>query len=233
MNGRTSAAAGMTGLFIILIFHTVGPPSTGSPASGPKSRFAVQERMDPFRTMREFFLEKGFRTGEVALPELNLRISLARNRFFRREDEVDDVYARINEIRRLFGMRTPYADAAAGSGWCGVLSAEFDGREAFAYVVLVKRGLNESSRIYTAGHESGHFLWYIDETKGIFERSRKPEFVISRIRTNDDFAVMCGWIALKAAGYSLKDCMIIQNRDRKKENDIEKIRSLVDEYFRP
>jgi hypothetical protein len=233
MNWNAETAKAMSGLLVFLSVYAMGATSAGKTAPAPKFRGTVQDPIDPLSFMAEFFAEKGFRAGEVTLPELDIRVHLARNRFFKREDGVEDVYARINEIRRLFGLSTPYTDAAAGNGWCGMLSAEFGGREAFAYVVLVKRGLNEASRIYTAAHESGHFLWYIDETKKIIERSRKPDLVNSRIRTNDDFAVMCGWIALKTAGYSLKDCMIIRNRDPDKDRRIERIKGLVDEYFPP
>ncbi|MGD8537711.1 MAG: hypothetical protein PVI66_03215 [Candidatus Aminicenantes bacterium] len=122
-------------------------------------------------------------------------------------------------------------DDSNGNGWCGVLSANCCEQKAFAFIVLVKKDLNDASRIYTTAHENGHFLWYTNTQELIYKKSTNPEFVKSCIQTDGDFAVLCGWIALKIEDYSLEDCIIINSKDKEKGEKIEQIKNLVIKYF--
>jgi len=192
----------------------------------------AQEKIDSSLLLKNYFHSKGYVTGIIEIPELNVSVRLKKNQFYRKEEKVKNVYNRINQIRIQFGLSDPYPDSANGNGWCGVLSAECCDRKASAYIILVKAGLNDSSRIYTTGHEHGHFLWYIDRQESIFNKFENPELIRSRIRTNSDFAVMCGWAALKMAGYVLNDCIIIYSEDEELEKDVERIKNLVKKHLR-
>lgn len=191
----------------------------------------AQDMVDPFKILKRYFTDKGYETGTIEIPELGILVELKKNQFYRKENNVKDVYARINEIRSQFGLQGPHSDDSNGNGWCGVLSADCCEQKAFAYVVLVKRDLNDASRIYTAAHENGHFLWYTNSQELIYKNFTNPEFVKSRVQTNGDFAVLCGWIALKIDDYSLDECFIINNRDKAQEKNIERIKNIVREYF--
>lgn len=191
----------------------------------------AQDMIDPLKILKNYFTNNGYKTGTIKIPELGILVELKKSQFYRKEDDVKDVYSRINEIRTHFGLQGPHSDDSNGNGWCGVLRAHCFEQKAFAYVVLVKKDLNDASWIYTTGHENGHFLWYINSQESIYNKFTNPEFVKSRVQTNGDFAVLCGWIALKMDDYSLDECFIINSRDKAQEKNVERIKNLVREYF--
>jgi hypothetical protein len=199
--------------------------------SGQATNISDQDKIDPCKILKNYFVQKGFVTGVITIPELGIRVELKENQFYKKEDNVKDVYARINNIRTQFGLSNPYSDTTSGNGWCGVLYAECYEHKAFAYVVLIKDKLNDSSYLYTTAHENGHFLWYIGKQDKIYEKFANPEFVKSRTQTNGDFAVLCGWTAMKMAGFSLKECFILNFRNKAQEKNLERIKNLVEQYF--
>ncbi|MGD9345692.1 MAG: hypothetical protein PVH84_07505 [Candidatus Aminicenantes bacterium] len=191
----------------------------------------VQSTIDPCKILKSFFTDRGYKTGAIEIPELGVLVELKKNQFYRKEDNVQDIYQRINEIRSQFGLQGPHLDDSNGNGWCGVLSANCSEQIAYAYIVLVKKDLNDASGIYTTAHENGHFLWYTNTQELIYEKSTNPEFVKSCVQTNGDFAVLCGWIALKMEDYSLEECIIINSKDKEQEKKVEQIKNLVIKYF--
>jgi hypothetical protein len=191
----------------------------------------VQDVINPCKILKSYFTDRGYDTGIIKIPELGVLVKLKKNQFYRKENNVKDVYARINEIRSQFGLQGSYFDDSNGNGWCGVLSANCSEQKAFAYIVLVKKDLNDASRIYTTAHEHGHFIWYTKNQELIYIKSTNPELVKSCVKTDRDFAVLCGWIALKMEGYSLEECVIINSRDKEQEKKVERIKNLVIEYF--
>lgn len=197
------------------------------------------EKKQAITVLKEYFRKKGFKTGKIKIPELGIIVTLKENRFYRKEEGVNDVYSRINEIRSEFGLPVPYADAAQGYGWCGVLFADYQAEKAYGYVVLLRKKLNKASRIYTLAHENGHFLWYIGEQEKIFQQFENPGYIKRTITTNSRFAELCGWIGMKFAGYDLAKSSVhqsIQRReDREKdrrEKDRDTIKSLVENYHK-
>jgi hypothetical protein len=198
---------------------------------GQVKNISAQDKIDPCNILTSFFTQKGFVTGVISIPELGIRVKLKENQFYKKEDNVTDVYARINEIRNQFGLSNPYSDIASGNGWCGVLYAECYEHKAFAYVVLIKDRLNDSSYLYTTAHENGHFLWYIGQQEKVYEKFTNSDHIKSCTQNNSDFAVLCGWTAMKMAGYSLKDCYILKIGNKAEGNNIERIKNLVDRYF--
>ncbi len=206
-------------------------PSLFSVPICPVTDNHVQSTIDPCKILKSYFTDRGYETGTIIIPELGVLVELKKNQFYRKEDSVQDVYHRINEIRSQFGLQGPHMDDSNGNGWCGVLSANCCEQKAFAYIVLVKKDLNDASRIYTTAHEHGHFLWYTDTQELIYKKSTDPEFVKSCIQTDGDFAVLCGWIALRREDYSLEDCIIINSNDKEQGGKIEQIKNLVIKYF--
>lgn len=191
----------------------------------------IQDKEDDKRLIKGYFEGKGFKTGPVKIAELNVDVVLEENQFYKREEDIVDVYERINEIRKEFGLPTPRQDYAHGYGWCGVLEANCSREKAYGYIILISENLNDASRIYTIAHENGHFLRNIGQEKIIYQKFKNTDFVRSRIDTDEDFGNLCGWIALKIAGYNLNDCFIINTDNPEEEMRLARLRNLVEKYL--
>ena len=181
---------------------------------------------NPIKVLKQYFESRGFKTGTVILPYLDISVDLENNRFYLKEEDVTDLYERINEIRAGFGLPIPYADPVHCCGWCGIVDAEYNGKKAYGYVVLIQKNLNPPTHIYTHAHENGHFLWFIGEQEKIYQKFRNTHYIQLRISTNDEFAELCGWLAIKLAGYDLEKCNIKWSGKRESK-DIDKIKELV------
>lgn len=191
----------------------------------------IQNKAEAKKLFKYYFESKGFQTGRIKIPELNVEVMLEENQFYKREEDVLDVYERINEIRKQFGLPTPYHNYAKGYGWCGELEAQCSREKAYGYIVLINKNLNNASMIYTRAHENGHFLWYIDKQEIIYQKFKNPHFVKSKIHTNEDFGNLCGWIALKIANYDLNECFIMNTENPETEIRIARLRNLVENYL--
>lgn len=191
----------------------------------------IQDNVEAKKLFRNYFESKGFKTGEIKIPELNVEVMLEDNQFYKREENVMDVYERINEIRKQFGLPTPYSNYAKGYGWCGVLEAESSIEKAYGYIVLVNKNLNDASMTYTRGHENGHFLWYIGKQEIIYRKFKNSHTVKSQIHTEGDFANLCGWVAMKIADYNLNECFIINIENPEAETRLIRLRNLVRDYL--
>ncbi len=178
-----------------------------------------------------YFESKGFKTGIIKIPELDVEVMLEENQFYKIEEEVQDVYERINEIRKEFDLSTPYRHFARGYGWCGVLEVEYSKEKAYGYIVLINKKLNDASMLYTKAHENGHFLWYIGKQEIIYKKFKKSDIVKSYITNNEDFGNLCGWIALKMAGYNLEECFIVNTENHEAEIRVARLRNIVRNYL--
>jgi len=187
----------------------------------------IQAKVTPEKILENYFASKGFITGNIIIPELGVEVTLQKNQFYKKEEEVADVFERINEVRSQFGLPIPYHDYVRGYGWCGVVYAECSEKKAFGYIVLIKENLNDANKIYTSAHENGHFLWYIGKQEIIYQKFKKPNIVELHIHKNKDFAILCGWIAMKKAGYDLNDCVYINIKNPEIEKNLDRIKNLV------
>lgn len=194
-------------------------------------RSDLQNKVSSGEILNSYFTQKGFITGKIEIPELKMEVALKENQFFKKEDNVKDVCERIKEIREEFGLPNPSSECVLGYGWCGFLHAECLERNAYGYIVLIKEGLNDVSRVYTVGHESGHFLWYIGRQAMIYQKFKEPDLVKAQISSNCDFAVLCGWAAVKIAGYNLSDCIIIDVENPEKQERADYLKDLVREHL--
>lgn len=191
----------------------------------------IKDKVESKKLLKYYFERKGFKTGIIKILELNVEIVLEENQFYRIEENIIDVYERINEIRKQFGLPTPYPDHVQGYGWCGVLEAECSKEKAYGYIVLINKNLNDASMIYTRAHENGHFLWYIGKQELIYHKFKNPYLAKSKVNTNEDFANLCGWIALKIAGYNLNECFIMYINNPEAEIRLARLRNLVRDYL--
>lgn len=191
----------------------------------------IQAKVETGNILENYFTSRSFRTGHIEIPELGVEVALHKNRFYKKEENVVDVLERINEINREFGLSIPPPEKIDAYGWCGKITAECSEEKAFGYIVLISANLNESSKIYTAGHENGHFLWYIAEQELIYQKFKNPDIVKSGVKDTSPFAILCGWIALKKAGYNLDDCFIINSMNPEAEKKSDFIKNLVRDYL--
>ena len=162
---------------------------------------------------------------------MEIEVVLRETQFFKKEEGVKDVCGRIAEIREGFGLPNPDSECGLGYGWCGFLHADNVGEKAYAYIVLIKKGLNDASKVYTVVHECGHFLWYISQQEMIYQKFKEPDLVRAQISTNCDFAVLCGWAAVEIAGYNLSDCIIIDVENPEKQERADYLKKLVKEHL--
>lgn len=194
-------------------------------------RSDLQNKVSAGEILNSYFTHKGFVTGKIEIPELEMEVVLKENQFFKKEDNVKNVCERITEIREEFGLSNPDSECVLGYGWCGFLHAGYAEQKAYAYIVLIRKNLNDVSRVYTVGHECGHFLWYISQQEMIYQKFKKPDLVRAQISSNCDFAVLCGWAAVEIAGYNLSDCIIIDVENPEKQERADYLKKLVKEHL--
>ncbi|GAH38759.1 unnamed protein product, partial [marine sediment metagenome] len=65
----------------------------------------------------------------------------------------------------------------------------------------------------------------------IYQKFKKSDLVESQVQKNEDFAILCGWIAMKKAGYCLNDCVIINSKNPEIEKKSDRIKNLVRDYL--
>jgi len=191
-----------------------------------------QGKVSAYQVLKQYFKTKGFRSGNITIPELQLDIHLEDHQLFKKEEEIEDIYDRLTEIRKEFGLDAPETQKVRSTGFCGVLKAECSGKDAQVYFILIKQNLNPESRIYTLGHEYGHFLWYLGQQELIYSRFNEPEMIRSTINSNKEFAILCSWTALKIVGVSLSNSVIKFSPDRETRERSSQIKELVNLYYR-
>jgi hypothetical protein len=75
-------------------------------------------------------------------------------------------------------------------------------------------------------------LWYLDRQELIYARFGNPEFIKSTVNSNTEFAILCGWTALKIAGLPLPQSVIKFSPDRETKKLSAEIKELVNLYYK-
>jgi hypothetical protein len=218
-------------LFCLILNLSLGNANNSFESRSSDSHIEIQNKVSARKIFQSYFLSKGFVNGTIKIPELRVEITLKENQFLKKEENAVDVCERIKVLRNHFGLPAQDSDCVLGYGWCGFLSAESSGETAYGYIILIRKDLNEVSRIYTVGHESGHFLWYVGKQELIFQKFKKPDLVRAQVHSNCDFAVLCGWLAVKMAGYNLNDCLIININNPEVQKRSDYLKNLVNNQF--
>jgi len=221
----------LVGALSLQIQSTGNIPCLSSENFSHTPNVCIQANVKPEKILENYFTSKGFIKGKIIIPELDVEVFLQKNQFYKKEENVADILERINDLRREFGLIIPLPDNKVAYGWCGKITAECSDEKAFGNIVLIKAHLNDSSRIYTSGHENGHFLWYIAKQELIHKKFKNPEIIESDIDDHASFAILCGWIAIKKAGYSLDDCFMINIKNHEAEKKSDLIKELVRDYL--
>jgi len=61
------------------------------PAYHGSARSDLQNKVSAGEILNSYFTHKGFVTGKIEIPELETEVVLKENRFFRKEENVEDV----------------------------------------------------------------------------------------------------------------------------------------------
>ncbi len=141
-----------------------------------------------------------FRGGAVSIPELDVNILLPENDFYRVE-YVADVSKRALDIvsqnaiissggpyKNIYGMYLGIATGSPGS---------------IGHYLLVDDDLNTETDINIRCHENGHFIWDLNQQNLIYQKFKRSSYVESQVHDTEDFAILCGWVGLRLAGYDL------------------------------
>ncbi len=99
----------------------------------------IQAEVKPEKILENYFTSKGFRKGNIVIPELDVEVTLQKNQFYKKEENVGDVLERINEIRREFGLLIPLNDKIDACGWCGEITAECSKKKSIRKYYFNKR----------------------------------------------------------------------------------------------
>jgi len=136
----------------------------------------------------------GFRRQTIDVPELRIKSKL---RPLLKYWEVPDVPAAINVINNIFGREEEEKEEMVGCCYHLRIKAL---PNLTAHFILVNKSLDDHNYIYTRGHEYGHLLWRIEETGPIYKQAKNPNKLKKVVEDSEDFACLCGHIALYHAG---------------------------------
>ncbi len=147
-----------------------------------------------------------FRTGKISLPSLNTKILLQPNQFYKIE-YVEDMAKAMHELFLKYGGDRVILHPKKGHEPVGIcLSTCLDtfGKERSLHLILIEKDLNDITRIYVHAHEHGHLIYRLGYSELIYQQCRSPDDLKAKIINDEEFANMCGYIALKRKGHNLR-----------------------------
>lgn len=65
----------------------------------------------------------------------------------------------------------------------------------------------------------------------IYQKFKNPDLVKTQVLSDCDFAVLCGWAAVKIAGFNLDDCLIINIHDPEREERSDHLKNIVQAHL--
>jgi len=149
----------------------------------------------PQAILLQDFQRKGFTRGVVPFPELDTRILLEPNHFYREERNVIDVNQRLKEWAREFGVTDHQGYSAGVDGTYVGFYASTDNVSFAGHLILLTGDEPYIGFKMRRAHELGHLLWDIDGSENIFERLHNPEYGRRKIDNTKSFAYLCEWLA--------------------------------------
>jgi hypothetical protein len=174
-----------------------------------------------------------FRSGVVGLPELGVSVELEPHQFYNRE-EVEDICDRVRELK-LGRVRSGHAYniepkprecPLEAKGLVVTLRPSFSPEKTKGYITLVRKGLDRIDNTITAAQQDGRVLWMAEKEAAVYQQFKDPYCMRPYVHTEDDFANLCGFIALSNADY---DVRTLDLRGRV-EKDIEDAKAVRDAF---
>ncbi len=154
---------------------------------------------------------EGFSGGKVTIPELDIEVMLRPNEFYKKE-VVPNVFARKKEIIGYLEGDTSRLEYVGEDGAHIKLEGNFFGKRGLGHLVLINERLDEINKIHVSGHENGHFLCDSNNQELIYQKYKENrDLITENVHNDEDFAILCGFTALKLANYNL-DTLKIQSK---------------------
>jgi len=138
----------------------------------------------------------GFRKQKIDVQEL--KVTSKSNHLFK-YFEVPEVFEARNIMNQVFGVKKIKRPKEMFLGYCDHPRL-INSPSMIAHFILVNREIDETNYIYTRGHEYGHLLWRIKEIEPIYKQAKNPTNLRTIVEDSEDFACLCGHIALYHSG---------------------------------
>ena len=154
------------------------------------------------KNLEQQLISDGFKSEQIYFSDLRIVIPINSNRYFK-EEYVKDVGKSLSDLNLKYS-KSKNTGLERGVLGC---STQIDNHlEAIkGYINLIDEDLDSINTVFTLGHERGHFLFSIGKQNLIYQQFQNPIDVESRIGNTEDFANLCGYLALKNKGYNLED----------------------------
>jgi len=150
-------------------------------------------------TLEEKLMLLGFQKGgTIRIPYLNLDVTLPENHYFKSESlDKYDLSKRVIETNDILDIDHNFKvqPDLALLGYTQKTIINADNIAAF-HLVAVGTCVDDITSISTPGHEYGHFLWNTSNQHLIYSRFKDPKLIADSITDSEEFAYLCGWIAL-------------------------------------
>jgi hypothetical protein len=149
------------------------------------------------------FLEKGYQTGNVWLPGLDITVYLNSNQFFRNDGIVKDMQIHTNKVYYEINPRIKHDSYPIPLGRCIIT---YDERSNIAAAIFVKEN-DPINHIFNYGHESVEALIKYGRGDVLLDELKKEGFFIDpfqRYNDTENIANIGGFLALHKKNY--RDC---------------------------
>lgn len=160
---------------------------------------------------------RGFKTGTISIPELKIDVALPPDNYYRIE-YVKDTANRSKEIANKYGIDCNYKSESYLNGEYIRIQKNNSNKET-THFILIDKDANIETRINGICHEHGHLIWSLDQQDLIYTKFTSPDYVKSYISDGEDFALLCGWLGLKMAGYDTERYRCVSDDKRLLEKD--------------
>ncbi|MDD4352810.1 MAG: hypothetical protein PHU71_07610 [Candidatus Gracilibacteria bacterium] len=188
----------------------------------------TQKSFIPIENQKKAFKEIchkiGFKRQTIHVPELNIA-SRKQHLFWYWEDS--NVFRACNLMSDIFDMKKTNRKEEKIFGYCKHPHV-IDLPSVVAHFIMIDRCLDENNYIYTRGHEYGHLFWCLQETEPIYKQAKSPDYLRQSIKDSEDFACLCGYIALYNENLSRPSDW---NGEKRTVNKIIRMKKNFDEFF--
>jgi hypothetical protein len=154
-----------------------------------QERVAKQEEAENAANCLENKLKKGgFSNSETYFTNLNAKVPTNPKIYFRQE-ECTNMMQR--EIDFCLEYHVSVKNTENAMGWSTIV---YDS-SVTGYFYLVSRNLHEIDKEFIRAQQNGRYIWNVDKKFSIFKQFENPYTMDYSIRTEEDFSILCGWIA--------------------------------------
>ena len=185
---------------------------------------SFRRKYSNFRRKTNNFKRK-FNKNLLYLPELEVIVSLPLGSNCH-IGFVGDVEESSRSIYKQYGANYPPETKTESESRCIGTYLRFKSEEIKLddYFILIDEKLDLAQKINSLCHQYGHLIWDLDQQDSIYRKLEDSELIRSKVNNGDDFAILCGYLGLRMAGYhpTKKVPALFINNDLMNENSIQK-----------